>query len=143
LHFVVSRLTGSNLFMLKGLFILAIGLIVSLFIFKNYNLIPLFIHSIFVIILWNSFLIFFINLQNSISFRILREVEMVALKSMSIDEIEKVYPDLKSFEDRLEMMKQNQFIIEAKSQIQITKKGKNFSQFIILFRKLFGIENFG
>jgi signal transduction histidine kinase len=143
LHFILSRLTGSKLFMLKSLLILIIALSISPFIFRDYDLFTLFIYSLFIIILWNSFLIFFINLQNSISFRILREIEIADSKSMSLAEIEKVYPDTTSFNDRLEAMQINKFIFRKNALIQSTDKGKKFAQLIIIFRKLFGIENFG
>lgn len=144
IHLILSYLTGSKFFMLKAIIFFIVSAILSgFFLIYKFNLIEIFFFLLFLGILWNSYLIFFINLQNSISFRIMNEIQNQSEDSITRIELDEIFPDKIILEDRLVDMKNNGFIYEENHQIILQPKGQFYSKIINRFRKLFGIEYFG
>ncbi|WP_411822917.1 hypothetical protein [Leptospira sp. 'Mane'] len=143
-HWILSRLTGSRKFVLKSLMVNFVFIVFTFYFFYKYFGI---LDSLFIylgtIVLWNSYLVFFINLQNSISFRILLTIFDSKNKSLSYDEIEKYYPDEESLRDRLRSMELNRFILLNHENIEILSKGNLFAKIFLFIRNLFGIRKFG
>ena len=142
-HFIVSKFTGSQFFVLKAYILFLLSICISFFINADLNIFYFLIYCVFLVLFWNSYLIFFINLQNSISFRILREIDESKSKKMTNDEIFSIYPDETSLKDRLDSMHKNNFIKIENDFVKSTPKGKIFASFVIVIRKLFGIEIYG
>ncbi|WP_135624327.1 hypothetical protein [Leptospira ognonensis] len=113
------------------------------FYFLPKSLLEFFFFNLCFISLWNAYIIFLINLQNSISFRILRDIYDLDLKSANYNTIDQFYPDSLSLNDRLGDMVKNRFIRNEKDQVLITKKGIFFAKSFLFFRRMFGIRTFG
>jgi hypothetical protein len=146
LHWILCRVTGSERFVIKSLSLFLLSLFITVGYLRSYfDFLEIFVIYLTVLILWNSYLIFFINLQNSISFRILITIFDSSKQSLSKAEINSIYPDEVSLMDRLQSMRLNKFLeLDFENQtIQITSKGKFFGKAFLLFRKLFGIQVFG
>ncbi len=95
-------------------------------------------------ILWNSYLIFFINLQNSVSLRMIAEVDRSPLKSLTFDELLAVYPDETQLTTRLEALRLNgMLIIHDNHELELTAKGAFLAKTLARLRALIGLETFG
>lgn len=151
IHMVVSRITGTNRFMVK---VMAIGLplIVSPIVLPN--LFPdtfwFFIQQPFLqwvcilvlITVWSGYIVALVCTQNSVSLRILDEM-YVAQKAVGLNEIEKVYSEEESVGSRLSLMQKSGYLIQTKDMIEITPKANIFVYVTLIFRKIFGIINPG
>ena len=139
IHLIICKISGSTLFMFKSILLY---IIFSILTFYNFlGLIEHFIFLFFVGCIWNSYLIFLINLQNSISFRIMRELsnsDKIELSSLEI-----FYSSDNILDDRLDDMLKNDFISIDSGIIKPTSKGKIYAEFISKFRKIFGIQVYG
>ncbi|BDA79166.1 hypothetical protein LPTSP3_g20960 [Leptospira kobayashii] len=144
IHWILCRLTGSERFVLKSLSVNFLFIVFSFyFFFLHFGILDSLFIYLGLVILWNSYLVFFINLQNSISFRILLTIFDSKEKSLSYAEITKFYSDEESLRDRLSSMEINQFISLNKDSIKILPKGITFANVFLFFRNLFGIRKFG
>lgn len=96
------------------------------------------------IILWNLYLIFFINLMNSVSLRMMGEILASPTRSLSLDQLSQVYSDDEALESRLHALARNGFILDRSEQgFTLTPRGALLARVLAASRWCFGIERFG
>ncbi len=143
-HWVFCLVKGGKKYVFHAMLILFLSIVFSsYFLFSQFGFIDSVLIYVSLVILWNSYLIFFINLQNSISFSILLTIYHSAGQKLSYQEIESKYPDLKSLTDRLAAMETNNFILQNGNDVKILPSGKKLALVFTYFRKIFGIRLFG
>ncbi len=138
-HLSHNRLYVRNAFLLFGAVCLA-----ALPIAVRFGPIGFLIVYSALVILWNSYLVFFINLINSVSLRIIDEIDRSPNQSLSLSEVENAYSDKEALELRLKALAMNGlFIDEGAKGLTLTPKGTMFARGLELARKVFGIDSFG
>ena len=143
IHILLCHLTGSNLFVRRSQILLLLALAASLVLLPPVHVIDYLFFVFCVTALWNAYLIFFINLQNSISFRIIMKIRKSPAQAMTRNKLDEDYPDNDILQDRLEAMVANKFIYRSGDGYAITKQGKGYARIISSVRKFFSIRNFG
>ena len=98
---------------------------------------------LFALILWNSYITLFVNLMNSVSLRLMVEIDRSAGQSLSDAEILNLYSDEAALESRLQEMASGGLLCFADEQLVLTEKGRLLARMLQLIRKIFGIEFFG
>ncbi|MBM9589047.1 hypothetical protein JWG41_01210 [Leptospira sp. 201903075] len=142
-HWVLLRTTGPKFFMAKSLVLLLVLSVVLFFRYSSHSVTSIICIQIFFIGITNAYLIFLINLQNSISFRILRELSKTTEGFVKHSKLQELYSTDQIISDRLKEMEENGFIVRHGEVIKTTNKGKWFGYGIFVFQKVFGINLFG
>lgn len=143
IHWLFIKSSGPKFFMVKSLLLHLIGSIIFLILFLDKTITQLSYLLLLFVGLCNAYIIFLINLQNSISFRILKEFIEVKKDILSYEELNLLYPSNKIIIDRLNELIDNKFIFMQNEKIILTKKGYLFGKSIKAFQKIFGIEKSG
>ena len=98
---------------------------------------------LFALILWNSYITLFVNLMNSVSLRLMVEIDRAEGQSLSDAEILNLYSDEAALESRLKEMVAGGLLCFADQQLVLTEKGRWLARILQLIRRIFGIEFFG
>jgi hypothetical protein len=143
LHWLLTRLTSGKAFVRNGyLFFLTMCLLSAIAVVPNgWRLAGPF--YLFAVILWNSYSTFFVNLMNSVSLRIMVEIDQSEGQSLSGVEILNLYSDETALESRLREMATSGLLRFAEDQLVLTRKGRLLARVLVLIRRIFGIEFFG
>jgi len=134
-------MTGTPKYMAKGLFsgfLLVLGLILWQISQKSINLAVIY----FVGTLWLAYLMFFINLLNSITLKML---DFLAKNGGELDSygFKAIFGGDSGISSRIEAIKRNNFLKEENGQLKITERGKILVYSIRFFRKIIGITEAG
>jgi len=86
---------------------------------------------------------FFINLMNSVSLRMMVEINNSVTRSLSNEELIGQYSDEVALENRLQEMTDGGLLRVTGNQLALTGKGHLLAMGLILIRRTFGIEFFG
>ncbi len=97
-----------------------------------------FISFVFVC-LWNLYLIFFINLQNSVSLRIAVAVFDKGQGKMALSGVNQHFPTAEGFESRLLAMRRNGFVEQVGQKLILTPKGRTFARIYRFMRRVFAL----
>jgi len=149
-HVVLCRIKGSLGFVaysLKlSLFFLCVLGGVFLFYFRL-GVLPTAIFAFFFLSIWNAYLIFIINLLNSFSLRMLREIVKAPNEILPKEAIDRIFPDEVGYQARLFAM-ENGGLIEKipgvpEPVLKITPKGSLMAAILLLTRKILSIKVVG
>lgn len=140
IHWLIFRITGPKFFMAKSLSLLAFS-VIFIFVYSSYLTVPRYAFFFLIYVgICNAYLIFLINLQNSISFRILNEMSNSNVERFNLKQVAELYPVKTIINDRLTELNDNGFIVLSNGEIQLTKKGYYFGLGIQIFQRVFGIS---
>ncbi|MEI8315051.1 MAG: hypothetical protein WCG79_06315 [Verrucomicrobiota bacterium] len=81
--------------------------------------------------------------MNSVSLRIMVEIDQSEGQSLSGVEILNLYSDETALESRLREMATSGLLRFAEDQLVLTRKGRLLARVLVLIRRIFGIEFFG
>ena len=143
LHLLLTRLTRGAAFVRNGyLFIVAMGALAAVVIVpRGWQFAATF--YLVAVILWNLYMTFFINLMNSVSLRMMVEIDHAPAQSLSNEELLGRYSDEAALESRLQEMVAGGLLQVEADQLVLTGKGRRLATVLILIRRAFGIEFFG
>ena len=139
-HLLVCRTTGSKYFMLKSLGIGGLGVFAYILFLFNINQAD--ILGIYLVATgWLAYVMFFINLLNSVTLKML---SCLAQKGeIKSSEFEEIFNESNSLSVRLNSMEKNNFIETMDNQIVLEKKGIKILKVVSFLRKILSIDNVG
>jgi len=150
IHIPLSRISGNQKFVFRGLLLeFVLGLAMTLASIGFLELAPsrtyLLVSLLCFVCLWNLYLFFIINLQNSFSLRMLSEIAASPTQSLSKEALDEVFSDKAAFEARLKALSLNGFIkIDISTQsVRVTFKGRLMSLVLSSLRSLLRIRTYG
>ncbi len=143
IHLILLRLIRGQRFILSGYAVLVVVLLVSVPFVLSRGFLSAFCVYLWLVILWNLYLIFFINLTNSVSLRIMFEISKSRTKALSFQEIMGIYSDDETFRARVVGLEVGGFIVLQGQTMTLTSKGNQFARLLGLFRTVFSITDFG
>jgi hypothetical protein len=94
-------------------------------------------------VLWNLYLVFFINLMNSVSLRMMIEIDRAPAQSLSADQLLAAYSDDEALESRLQALVAARFIARDGAALSLQPKGRMLAFVVNSLRRLFGIQFYG
>jgi hypothetical protein len=139
IHFLACRIFGSRWFMIIGL---SIGLIGTLAFALSQSW-RSFLTIYVVGTLWLAYLMFFINLINSISLQMLKLIAESPNRGYLYSDLISFFNKSNSLNERLAALLRNGFLESRDGQFLLTPKGKHFLKIVTLGRKILRIDNFG
>lgn len=95
------------------------------------------------IILWNLYTIFFINLMNSVSLRMMIEIANSPTTALTTNELVSLYADEEALESRLRGLVATGLLRRENQYLTLTSRGQMLGALLAIIRKTFGIEFFG
>ena len=105
------------------------------------------IFAFFFVSLWNAYLIFIINLLNSFSLRMLREIVKAPNEVLPKEKIDEIFPDKVGYQARLFAMENGGLIERSpgsyEQMLKITPKGSLIAAILLLTRKILSIKVVG
>ena len=144
LHWLLIRLTRGQAFVRNGyLFIAVASALAGIEIIPRGGLVAAAFY-LFAIILWNLYVTFFVNLMNSVSLRMMVEIDRAPGQALSSADILNLYSDESALESRVQEMTAGGLLrVAADQQLVLTRKGQLLARGLSLIRRIFGIEFFG
>jgi hypothetical protein len=143
LHLLFTRLITNANFVRDGyVFLLLTATVSSLFV-RGTGAWSLLFLQLHLIILWNLYTIFFINLMNSVSLRMMTEIGNAPSRSLSGEELLALYSDEEALQSRVGGLVSTGLLQRDGQELVLTGKGRVLAQFLKVIRKLFGIEFYG
>ncbi len=143
LHLLFVRVVCRRAFVRNGyLFALVMG-IIPLPVVARLGLLPLAFAGLTFIVLWNLYTIFFINLMNSVSLRMMLEIERAPAQSLAREELLAVYSDEDAFASRVRGLAATGLLSLHGEELILTGRGRRFAGLLRAIRRLFGIEIYG
>lgn len=143
-HLALTHVTHNARYVRNAFLVFGVFCLVALPLAAELGLLGALVLYGALVILWNSYLVFFINLINSVSLRMVSEIERSPTGSLSIAEVTDLYSDEEALETRLRALVANGFLIDrGDAGLELTARGAWFARFLELVRKVFGIESFG
>lgn len=143
-HLLLTQVVHSRHYVRNGYLVAVVACVASLPLLAPLGaLARVFVYLQFAI-LWNLYLVFFINLMNSVSLRMMIEIRQSSSGSMSLTQLQGVYSDGDALEARLHALMQNGFIREPGPQgFTLTPRGLILARVLAVSRWCFGIDRFG
>ena len=142
-HLLFVRLVCGTAFVRNGYIFVSIVGVGLLPVALRLGLLGVAFFYLNLVILWNLYTIFFINLMNSVSLRMMVEIENSPTRALSAEELQALYSDEEALQSRLRGLVSNGFLKEEGPELALTRKGKAFAAILAAVRKLLGIEFFG
>lgn len=143
LHICLVRISNRTHFIMKSYMVLIFMMIVSGLFLITAGLLNLLVVYMFLILLWNLYLIFLINLMNSVSLRIMCEMWRSEAGRLSLNEIERIYSSDQLLEDRLNDMEKGGLVRLEGSIVHLTEKGQLLAKGLAHIRKAASVDFFG
>ena len=143
-HFALTHVIHSQRYVRNAFLVFAAVCVAALPVAVHFGAIGALILYASLVILWNSYLVFFINLMNSVSLRMINEIDRSPMGSLSMAAVNALYSDEEALEARVAALVRNGFLIDRLGDgLQLTNKGAIFARFLEGARNLFGIDSFG
>ena len=144
LHAVLTHLIHSRNYVRNG-YLLFVGMcLAAIPLALRLGLVGALVLYVALTILWNSYLLFFINLMNSVSLRMMGEIDRSTTGNLSLAEIESSWSDTDALESRLQALAHNGFIVDDGAHgLRVTPRGRSFAWVLEVIRRTIGIESFG
>lgn len=120
-HLLLCRLTGSSFFMLKSIllgFVTTLSLLGYQIYNNQINLVGIYIF----ISGWLLYLIFFINLLNSVTLKMLDYLDSSNHKRLCQNEFENAFNTQNGLERRIDLMIKNRFLLIQGDKLYLTRK---------------------
>jgi len=144
LHVLLTQLTRGKAFVRNGyVFIVTMSALPAAGIIHYGWWLFATVFYLFTIILWNLYMTFFVNLMNSVSLRMMVEIDQAAGQSLSSKELLNLYSDEAALESRLQEMTAGGLLRIVEDQLVLTNKGQLLAFVLLVIRRVFGIEFFG
>lgn len=137
-HVILCRLTSTQKFMLKGL-VTGLAAVLSMLVIQVVKL-RVDLVSIYILgTAWLAYLMFFINLLNSITLKMLKELDdnNGELQNREFDHL---FGEEQGVEVRINSMEMNGFISIDDGKISLTSKSLLMVKIITLLRKIFSMS---
>jgi len=144
LHLGVTHILHSSCYVRNAYVLFAIVCVALLPVTSRLGL-PgaVFVYSALVM-LWNSYLIFFVNLMNSVSLRLMGELRQAPGGKLSLQQLQGVYSDEAALDSRLGSLVHNGLLVDqGAGGLALTGKGRALARVLAASRALFGIDEFG
>lgn len=141
IHIIICRIKGTQKFVLHGL-VFAVALIAALIAWQIYakklNLAVIY----YVLTLWLAYLMFFINLLNSVTLKML---DYLSSKGGQLEErnFSEIFGNNNAIPSRIDAIKANGFLIEKEGKLILDKKSVFLIKTVRLMRKIFGVNIVG
>ncbi len=90
--------------------------------------------------LLNLYLTALINFQNSFSLRILA---VVGESGATREDLDRAFPDERSFEARIMMMRARGFVQRDGAKVWLTRPGRKFAEAVVIVRRVLGVRSVG
>jgi hypothetical protein len=144
IHIPLCRKTGNAKFVFRGLMleVFALAIFIPVEIFHE-DKSCVFIELVAMVCLWNMYLFFLINMQNSFSLRMMLEISKASGQRLSKTEINLRFSDADSFNARLKALELNGFLRKYGHQLILLPKGKTLGKMILRIRSLLGVKEYG
>lgn len=141
IHLAICRISGAGKYMAKGLFcgfLLVFIMILCHICKKTVNLAVIY----YVFTLWLAYMMFFVNVMNSITLKML---SFLAERGGTLDgdDFKAVFGGNSGVSARLSAIKANNFLREKDGILKITAKGRILVSCLVLLRKIIGITEVG
>ncbi|MDD5456360.1 MAG: hypothetical protein PHV30_04925 [Candidatus Margulisbacteria bacterium] len=144
LHLVVTRIYGNRSYLIKAYSIfLAISILLVKPLLDRFGVLNAIIIYFNLVLFWNLYLTFFINLMNSISLRIMLEINESSQKKLTYQNIKNLYNNEEILGKRINELAINKFIKISENYIDLTGKGKILAGFLHYLRNIFSINFYG
>lgn len=143
LHWLLVRLIARTNFVRNGFIFICFAGIALLPVALRQGVIGFVFFYLNLAILWNLYTIFFINLMNSVSLRMLTEIARSHGGSLSSEEIAGVYSDEEAFESRVRGLVAAGFLESRGPDLILTRKGACLARLLVAIRAVFGIRSYG
>ena len=144
IHLIITRIFTIGSYLVKAYCLL---IILSLLLLKPIIIRFGFVNTLIIyfclILLWNLYLTFFINLMNSISLRIMIEINNSKDGTLSYIKMKYLYDDKEILEKRINELMLNRFIKSSGNLISLSFKGSLLAKFLNILRKIFSINFYG
>ena len=138
-HFIFCRYTNQNNFLAKGFLfgaIITMMLIIYLNLIDDLNIIGPYI----LITLWIFYLITIVNLMNSVTLKMLKNLYQSPKGSLDKNYLFQVFNEQDGFRNRLAMLEKNKLIIYRNNELIMMKKGIWLMKIITHIKYVFSIE---
>lgn len=143
-HVVVARCSGSFRVVRNSCVAFAIFLVVALLGFARLGMPSLVFAAAILISLWIIEMVALISAQNSVSLRILDEIERAPGQELTLEAIARRFAVVDSVKTRLELMKQNGLIAsDGPGTVTLSGKALLAARFSLFVRRIFAAENPG
>jgi len=142
-HWLVVRLCVRTGFVRNGFIFICIAGLALLPVALRQGPVGFVFFYINLAILWNLYMIFLINLMNSVSLRMMTEIARSPARALSSEEIAAVYSDEEAFESRVQGLVNARFLQSTGKQLVLTPRGKALARLLTVIRGVFGIRSYG
>lgn len=142
LHLIICRISSNSFFMKIGLSLalVFVGILIIYEIYINkFDLVS--IYLLFTLCL--SYLMFFINLLNSVTLKMLAELAKSSNGQLASEQFDHFFNSENGINSRLNAMKKNGFFIEKDDSLLLTNKSILLINIITIIRKIFSIDFVG
>ena len=139
-HIVISRVSSTEKFMLKGLLLGGVSVLILLGLgVKNQKIDILALYLLGTG--WLAYLMFFINLLNSVTLKMLEALAGAVSESLPSSDFNRFFSKDEGLNSRFDSLEKNKFIIYHDKKIVLTPKS-NFMVFVIsILKKLFSMNS--
>jgi len=142
-HWLLVRLWRNGPFLIGGYAVFGVASLLAGPVVIAAGLVPVVCFYLAATILWNLYLIFFINLMNSVSLRLMIEIDAAPNRTLTADQLIDVYSDDQAFENRLRGLCSAGLLERDGNELVLKPRGLALARSVGLIRKLFGIDFFG
>lgn len=141
-HLLVCNFTGGNRFMLKGL-LTGFAFLIIAAVWEHGTGAVDFVSFYLVITLWLTYLMFFVNLLNSVTLKMLSRLAEEPSGAMTEAGFQSIFNEETGIKTRLEDLRSNGFLKPSGETISLTKKTGLLLKIVFLIRKVFFINIVG
>ncbi len=142
IHLLICTYTGGNKFMQKGLLTgLAVTAAAAVWQYSTGPLDPVSLYL--VITLWLAYLIFLINLLNSVTLKMLARLAQEPSGALDEEAFRNLFNEETGIKLRLEDMRANGFIRQDGENLRLTEKAGLLLRTVFLIRKILSIDVVG
>lgn len=140
-HLIICRIAGTPKYMARGLacgFLLMLCLAVRQICTHTVNIVVLY----YVLTLWLAYMMFFVNLMNSVTLKML---DFMAKRggTLAADDFSQIFGSNSAIVSRLEAIKRNNFLRLENGRLYITTKGRTLVSAVRIIRRITGVTEAG
>lgn len=144
IHWFLLRFFSNRFFVAIAYIALVIGIILSEFIFfSSFAWVQQLVAGFLLVMLWNLYVTFLINLMNSISISIIVRVIYADKKVLSLPDLVMEDATNNQLESRLSMAQRVKLIRIDSDTVEVLMLGRTLNFFISGLRKIWGISIYG
>ncbi|HVM63094.1 MAG TPA: hypothetical protein VMV72_19705 [Verrucomicrobiae bacterium] len=142
-HWVILRLWTRAPFLISGYGTFGLAAVLAAPVVGSMGLIAVIFFYLSATIVWNLYLIFFINLMNSVSLRLMIEIDAAPDQTLTTEQLLAAYSDDQAFENRLQGLCGAGLLRREGDELVLMPRGRMLAGCVGWIRRLFGIDFFG